>query len=782
MSDMDVARWLHIDTQPLQQLEYLGRDRWRSLGDDPQMLLTWPSGIAAGPHRVSVRMASGTASGPNLYLDNGSGWSESTRITLDRDVDGRGWRMLVWLPDDPAPARLDPIDHEGEFSFSGVTIERLGEAETLLMSLARRVDADPAAAAALVRETRRQAIDHGIDSCWAALGLHGSRVADASVMSYDTWIRVHDTLAPAQEAALRSRIARFAMRPLLSLVLPVADLPVDRVQACIDAVLAQLYPDWELCLVVDGRHRQDLLPMLREYVVGSRRIRLESRGDDESTADYMQRLGAGLEGEFVGILEDAPVLARHALLAYADAIIGNPSAGVLYADVDRIDADGRRSDPCFKPAWNPELFASQDYLDPFALLATDVVRAVGGPRADDGVAQPADLTRRCVAALSPDRSIVHVPLVLCHARADVVDAGVGHHDEAGRGAHVRSPGPALPRPAPKVSLIVPTRDRVDLLKRCVDSLRASTYPNCEIVIVDNQSSQPETLEYLAGIADLDNVRVLAYDAPFNYSVINNFAVERVDGEILGLINNDIEVISPDWLEQMVWHVVRPDVGAVGAMLYYPDDTIQHAGVIVGLGGVAGHAHAHLPRGTDGYHGRASRVQSLTAVSAACLLVRREVYLEVGGFDDGLAVAFNDVDFCLRLVERGYRNVWTPLAELYHHESASRGVENTPEKQARFRAEVETMLGRWSHRLHSDAAYHPALSLESGHAFELADPPRYSLIDLVDALTSAPIEVGPDPPVVRAARQRWRMAPATTRDDRSYKSGSARQEKDDDRSN
>lgn len=769
-SSAGAGRWLDVGAQPLQQLSHLSGDSWQSLGNDPQLLLTWPPGITAGPHRITVRLAHDAAGGPVLYLDAGSGWSESSCFALERQADGRHWTLLAWLPDAPAPARMDPIDHEGEFAFSGVTVERLGEAEALLVSLSRGVDADPAAAAALVHEANRCAIDHGIERCWTALGLRGAPATDAP-MSYDAWIRAYDTLSVKQEATLRCRTALLPRRPLISLLLPVADLHANDVRACINAVLAQLYPDWDLRLAVDGDRRQDLLPVLSEYVARSSRVRLDLRGDDESATGQLQRLADGLEGEFVGVLDGGAVLASHALLAYVEAIVNHPDVGVLYADTDRIEAGGRRIDPYFKPAWNPELFVSQDYLNPFALYAANIVRAVGGLRGDDEAAPVSALAQRCVAALAPGQ-ILHVPLVLCHARGEVVGirskevtpapavlpGDSGSEGAPGSGVSLRGAGPPLPQPPPKVSLIVPTRDRVDLLRQCVESLRASTYPDFEIVIVDNQSTEPETHEYLAEVVTRDNVRVLAYNAPFNYSAINNFAVERIDGEIVGLVNNDIEAISPDWIEQMVRYAARPDVGAVGAMLYYPDDTIQHAGVVVGLGGVAGHAYTGLPRGTAGQHGRAVQAQSLTAVTAACLLVRREVYREVGGFDDDLAVAFNDVDLCLRLVERGYRNVWTPLAELYHHESASRGVEDTPEKQARFHAEVETMRRRWSHGLDSDAAYHPALSLESECAFELADPPRYSLASLVDALASAPD--------ARSARQRWRVVAANARGYRS----------------
>jgi GT2 family glycosyltransferase len=270
----------------------------------------------------------------------------------------------------------------------------------------------------------------------------------------------------------------------------------------------------------------------------------------------------------------------------------------------------------------------------------------------------------------------------------------------------------LPKPEPLVSLLIPTRDRKDITELAVCSiLEKTTYSNYEIIILDNGSVEEETLEWFDQIQRQDErVRVIGYDYPFNYSAINNFGVEHASGSIIGLVNNDVEVISPGWLTEMVSNVVRAHIGCVGAKLYYSNGLIQHAGVILGILGVAGHSHKYFAQNDPGYFARLQVRQNMSAVTAACLLVRREVYEEIGGLDEqNLRVAFNDVDFCLKVREAGYRNLWTPYAELYHHESISRGHEDTPEKQRRFQEEVETMKTRWKQHLEVDPYYSPNLS-------------------------------------------------------------------------
>jgi GT2 family glycosyltransferase len=267
---------------------------------------------------------------------------------------------------------------------------------------------------------------------------------------------------------------------------------------------------------------------------------------------------------------------------------------------------------------------------------------------------------------------------------------------------------------PLVSLIIPTRDGYDILSLCIQSILDNTcYRNYEIVIVDNQTTDLQTLAYFKSLTEkYSHIRILKYNKPFNFSAINNFAVSQVKGEVIGLINNDVEIITSSWLKEMVGHALRPEIGAVGAKLYYDNDTIQHAGIILGIGGVAGHSHKYFTKDAHGYFSRLKIIQNLSAVTAAALVVKKSLYMEVGGLDEEhLKVAFNDVDFCLKLQAKGYRNLWTPYVELYHHESVSRGAEDTEEKKIRFEKEVHFMKKKWGNTLKRDRYYNRHLTLK-----------------------------------------------------------------------
>lgn len=556
---------------------------------------------------------------------------------------------------------------------------------------------------------------------------------------YPTWVRAFDQLRRSDRAAILSRIERIR-RPLISVVVFATAKDFHGLSQSVESVLLQVYPEWELSLVTVERALQR---PFEELVGRDPRIRFAAIAPESDWATSMNTAVARSLGEVVVFLDPGDELAPHALYMVAEELNMHPEAALVYSDEDRLDERRRRAEPLFKPDWNSDLLAAGPYVSRLAAYRIELVRRTGGFRQAMRAAADYDLCLRCTAA-TPAGQIIHIPHVLYHRgnakhpERDQVASETGRRAlteflssrdpratvEAGRLPGTYRVRRWLPAPPPLASLIIPTRDGVSLLRRCIESIRQKTsYPSYEILVVDNQSRDPATLSYLAEIGRSGQATIIPYDQPFNYSAINNLAVERARGELIGLLNNDVEVIESDWLSEMASQALRPEVGAVGAKLYYPNGEIQHAGVVVGLGGVADHGHRHFSRDAPGYMGRLHVVQNVSAVTAACLVMRRSLYRQLGGLDaEHLAVSFNDVDLCLRLHEAGYLNVWTPYAELLHHESVTRGPEDTPEKKAREAREIDFMKRRWGANLLNDRHYSPNLTIE-GEDFSLAWPPR-----------------------------------------------------------
>lgn len=559
-------------------------------------------------------------------------------------------------------------------------------------------------------------------------------------LNYKRWIMLHGQ--PSEPAAHVQ-----AADVKISLLMPVYNPEPDCLEATLRSVAAQTYPNWELCVADDASSDPEVRHILETWAKSEPRLKVVYRSENGHISAASNSALELVTGEYCGLLDHDDLLEPDALMHVALALKLYPNADLFYTDEDKIDDAGLRYDPYFKPAFNYELFLAQNMISHFGVYRTALVRRVGGFREGFEGAQDYDLAFRVLEASDPSR-VVHIPRVLYHWRASAgstarslseksyaVDAGrraiADHLKRMSVDAVVTRGDPrsghyrvryALPTKPPRVSIIIPTRDRVDFLKLSVASvLDRSTYADFEIIIVDNGSREPETFAYFNTLPQ-DRVKIVPHDAPFNFSELNNIGARHASGEILCLLNNDVEVETPDWLEELVSFAQRPDIGCVGARLWYPDHTLQHGGVILGIGGVAGHAHKKLSRNSIGYFARAVNHQSLSAVTGACLVVRADIYAEVGGLDEELAVAFNDVDFCLRVQKAGYRNIWTPYAEMIHHESVSRGGEITPEQQARFRKEVELMKSRWGEILMDDPAYSPNLSFEF-EDFSYAWPPR-----------------------------------------------------------
>ncbi|KWA82169.1 glycosyl transferase family 2 [Burkholderia ubonensis] len=572
---------------------------------------------------------------------------------------------------------------------------------------------------------------------------------------YHAWIDRYDTLTEQKRNQALAEMEHFQSAPLISIVVPTYNSDARFLQEMIESVRHQLYPHWELCIADDASTSESVKQVLEAARAQDERIKVVYRTENGHISEASNSALAIASGQFVALLDHDDVLPAHALFMAVKYMNRYPRARMFYSDEDKLSVDGKRTAPYFKSDWNPQLFLAQNMFSHFGIYETALAREAGGFRTGFEGSQDYDLALRCVELAGHD-CVVHIPHVLYHWRVApgstassgsekpyALLAAIRALEEHLARTHTRATVEhpcdqhstlrvryALPQPAPKVSIVIPTRDGLSLIKQCIDSVFAKTnYPNYEIIVIDNGSVKSETLAYFESLKSEPRIRVIRDDSPFNYSALNNRAAAIATGDYLCLLNNDIEIISPEWLDELVGIASQPGNGAVGAALWYPNDTLQHGGVVIGLGGVAGHMHTLLPRGGFGYFCRAAAAQNLSAVTAACLVIRKSIYMEVGGLNEELAVAFNDVDFCLRVREAGYRNVWTPYAELYHHESATRGSDMDPDKYQRFVDEVRWMEKRWGHHLELDPAYNPNLTL-SGHdaPFAFADPPRIGMLD------------------------------------------------------
>ena len=576
--------------------------------------------------------------------------------------------------------------------------------------------------------------------------LQRHRVVEDFYREYPAWADAAERQADARVAIHAEQAKHWPVRPRFSVLMPVYRPAAPFLEQAIQSVQDQAYPDWELCVVDDASPDGAHVRWLEALVARESRLRFLRRAANGGIAAATNDALAVATGDYCLFLDQDDRLARSALFELAAAAFDRPRADIVYADEDRIDATGARSHPFFKPDWDPEwLRTTNCVLHPVA-VRTSLLRSVGGLRSGfDGV-QDWDLLLRLAEQVVPD-AVVHVPRVLYHWREHAGSTAAGIYEKAGivtaqeraladsiarRGEHAGiEPASGgwriryrLPASPPLVSIVIPTRDRVELLRRCVAGLRQRTgYRNWEAVVVDNDSTDPVALQFIASLAGDRRFNVVRERGGFNYSALCNAGVEVARGEIVVLLNNDVDPINTDWLDEMVAHALRPDIGLVGAMLYYPDGTIQHAGVVLGLNGIADRPYIGYPRGFRGMDGRLLCVHTVSAMITACAAVRRAVYAAAGGMDESLAIACNDLDLCLRVAALGYRNVLTPHAELFHAESASRGYRYGTETNAQEAADEARFREKWRDRLDRDPTYNPNLTLD-GAAFSLADPARY----------------------------------------------------------
>ncbi len=547
------------------------------------------------------------------------------------------------------------------------------------------------------------------------------RQAVNSASEYQAWFTGH-RVAPQEVSAMRIESRRFTHAPLISIITPVFNTPVAWLEAAIDSVLAQAYENWELLLVDDASTEEATRAALPLLAARDSRIHLDGLAESGGISAASNKGLSIASGEWIGLLDHDDVLEPDALYQTAKLLQTHPDADLIHSDEDKLTEEGFDA-PLFKPDWSPDFFLSYNYICHFTTMRRRLVDEVGGFRSEFDGAQDYDLFLRIIERT---QRIHHVPRILYHWRRSAsstsdnirrkpkaLEAGKcaiqEHLARTGQAGHVavdwRTHAYWVKREitrARKVCIIIPTRDGIPLLSRCVESLvKKTTYPHYEIVIVNNDSGSPEARDYFAQTPH----RLLHFEGPFNFSALNNFAVEQTECPWLLFLNNDVEIIDGEWLRAMVEHVQRPEVGAVGARLLYPDNTIQHAGVVLGVGGIAQHAFRGFPAEDPGVNRQLQVTRNYSSVTGACLMTRREVFEEVGGFDEErLPVTFNDVDLCLKMHRAGYLIVYTPFAQLYHYESATR-------RRSLEALETDVMRERWADFLARDPFYNPNLSRE-----------------------------------------------------------------------
>ncbi len=586
-------------------------------------------------------------------------------------------------------------------------------------------------------ETVRIAVEFGKKHGLKALILKSKHKLEGLDSDYD-YAEWYNLTKPSQGELERQRAVEFGCPPLLSIVIPAYKTPEKYLREMLDSILAQTYGNWEVCVANGSPAGQGNIvnKVMDEYAGRDKRFRFTDLGDNLGISENTNAAINMAQGDFIVLADHDDTLPEHALFEVAAAINAHPGCDVLYSDEDKLDMDGGALfDPHFKPDFNPDLLTSVNYICHLFVVKRELLEHVGGFRHEFDGAQDYDFIFRCTERA---QEIVHIPKVLYHWRCHqdstagnpqsklyAFEAGaraiMAHYERCGIQAEKVEKGVDYGiyhtvfkiQGNPLVSVIIPNKDHSQDLDLCIRSIiERATYKNVEFIVVENNSTEPETFAYYERIQkEFAQVKVVQWEREFNYSAINNFGVSFAQGEYLVLLNNDTEIIAPNLFEEMLGFCQRPEVGIVGARLLYEDNTIQHAGVVIGFGGVAGHTFIGLHEAENSYFHRAMCAQDYSAVTAACLMVKTSVYQEVGGLTEELAVAFNDVDFCLKVRSGGYLVVYAPYAVMHHYESKSRGLEDTPEKVARFNREWSLVAHRWPEILQKgDQYYNPNLTL------------------------------------------------------------------------
>jgi O-antigen biosynthesis protein len=557
---------------------------------------------------------------------------------------------------------------------------------------------------------------------------------------YQYWLKTNK-ITPLKRMEIKKEIEDLEYKPLISIIMPVYNVDIKWLKEAVRSVENQIYTNWELCIADDASTKPRLIKYLKQ-LEKKEKIKVifrENNGHISKASNSALKLATG---EFVALMDNDDIIHPHALAEVMKVLNEKRDPDLIYSDEDKLDMRGKRVEPFFKPDWSPDFFLSANYLSHLTVLRKTVIEKVNGFRKGYEGSQDYDLLLRVTDFTD---KIEHIPDILYSWRK-VPGSTATNYDQKGyasktsikaledtierRNLDATVENGALPgffrikykiKGNPLVSILIPTLDKYEYIERCISSLfETTTYDNYEVIIIDTGTTDEKTLEYYDSLKSNPKIKFLYWDKKFNYSSVNNYGVENAKGEYILLLNNDTEVISPDWIESMLEHAQRKETGAVGAKLYYPNDTIQHAGVILGTHGgaeigAAGHAFQGLSSAPhDSSLGQKDIIRNYSAVTAACLMVNKEKYLKVGGLDPRYRIAFNDVDFCLKLRAKGYYNIYNPYVELYHHESVSVG---TPEKGTRnmkeFVNEVYMLNKKWRNWISNDPFYNKNLSLVNG---------------------------------------------------------------------
>ncbi len=549
---------------------------------------------------------------------------------------------------------------------------------------------------------------------------------------YQIWIKKNE---PKKIGLESQRHKVFDYEPKISIITPVFNTPKKILIEMIESVINQTYKNWELCIADGNSKEQQLKEILKIYAEKDNRIKIKFLQENKGIAGNSNEALSASTGVLITFLDHDDKLSPFALYEIVNAINKNLDTDFFYSDEDILSYNGKkRLKPHFKPDWSPDTLRSYNYITHLTVIRRDLLDKIGWFRDGFDGSQDYDLILR---ATEYAKKIIHIHKILYHWRESKGSAaGNPFAKSYAYDAAKKALSEHLLRiglkgdvqdsslwgiytvkyeieGSPKISIIIPNNNHAETLRKCINSiLDKSAYKNYEIIIVENNSNEKEIFDYYNEISMLNNIKVIHLNNPFNYSAVNNFGVTHSNGEVLLFLNNDTEAINNDWLERMLEHAQRREVGAVGAKLYYPNYTIQHAGVILGIGGIAGHSHKDYDGKDFGYFNRLKIIQNLSAVTGACLMMRRDVFTQVGGFDENYPYAFNDVDLCMKIREKGYLIIFTPFAELYHYESKTRGYEDTPEKLKRFYKEIELFKHKWGDVLEkSDPYYSPNLTID-----------------------------------------------------------------------